>query len=266
MNKRRLDRMRSKLSVFLLVSFVVGLCAFAAAVRAEEQKPQFFFVVEEVVKPSMVAEFEEATKKEFALIAEQNFPYACYTFNSDDYTYYYVWPLKDYADIGNLMKDWGEMVQKIGFKEWLALGERKGETFEHYKFWVMRHRPDLSYVQENPRFKPEEANFIYWSFCHVLPGKELEFENICKEWIEFDKKVNRMDSYDLYVGDIGTEMPFYFWTVRGKSAADFFNQQEIYGGKMGEEGMKLWGRTMALLRKFEDKTGYFRPGLSYIPK
>jgi len=214
----------------------------------------------------MIKEFEEATKEEFALIAEQNFPYACYTYNSDDYIYYYVWPMKDYADIGNMMAAWGEMVQKIGVEKWMALGEHKGKMFEYFKFWAAYHRPDLSYVQENPRFKQEEANFRYWVFLSILPGKELEFENICKEWLELDKKVNRMDSYDLFVGDIGTEMPFYFWEVKGKSAGDFFSQQEIYNGKIKDKGMELWNRTMALCRKVEDKTGWFRPDLSYLPK
>jgi hypothetical protein len=257
--------MRGKSSV-LLLGLVFCLCALSNLAQAEEQNTQFLFIVQEVVKPSMIKDFEEATKEEFALIAEQNFPYTCYTYNSDDYIYYYVWPMKDYADIGNMMAAWGEMVQKIGVEKWSALGERKGKMFEYYKFWAAYYRPDLSYVQENPRFKPEEANFRYWVFLSILPGKELEFENICKEWLELDKKVDRMDSYDLFVGDIGTEMPFYFWEVKGKSAGDFFSQQEIYGGKTGDVGMELWNRTMALCRKVEDKTGWFRPDLSYIPK
>jgi hypothetical protein len=63
---------------------------------------------------------------------------------------------------------------------------------------------------------------------------------------------------------MGAEMPLYFWAVRGKSAADFYNQQEIYGSKIGENAMELWNRTVALFRKFEDKTGMYRPDLSYF--
>ncbi len=253
---------------FLVVSLglVFCLCFLSNFAQTEEQKAQLFLVVEEVVKPPMVSEFEDASKEEFALLAEHDFPYTCYMYNTDDYTYYYVWAVKDYADIGNLMNTWMEMVKKIDMEKWQALVERKGKALESYKFGAIRHRPDLSYVQENPRFKPEETNFMYWVFCHVLPGKESEFEKICREWIELDKEVNRSDSYDTFIAEMGTEMPLFFWTARGKSVADFYRQQEVYGTKAGDRIVELWNRTMALCRKYEDKTGWFRPDLSYIPK
>ena len=256
--------MRGKFSIVLL-GLVFCLCISPLS-HAEEQKAQFFFVVEEVVKPPMVSEFEEASKEEFALLDEQTFPYTCYIYNTEDYTYYYVWAVKDYADIGNLMTTWGEMVKKIGLEKWQALVERKGKTLESYKYGVIRHRTDLSYVQENPRFKVEDANFMFWRFCQILPGKESEFENICREWVELDKEINRSDGYDTFVVEMGTEMPRYFWTVRGISAADFHKQQEIYGAKAADKIMALWNRTAALFKKLEDKTGWFRPDLSYIPK
>jgi hypothetical protein len=256
--------MKKKYLVILL-SLVFCLCVSSLA-HAEEKKAQFFFVAEEVVKPPLVSEFEEASKKEFALLAEHNFPYTCHMYSTEDYTYYYVWAVKDYADIENFMSTWMEMVKKIGIEKWQALVERKGKTLESYKFGAIRHRPDLSYVQDNPRFKPEEANFMFWRFCHVLPGKEGEFENICREWIKLDRKVNRSDGYDTFVVEMGAEMPLYFWTVRGISAADFHKQQEIYGTKAPEKIMALWNRTSALFKKLEDKTGWYRPDLSYIPE
>jgi hypothetical protein len=108
---------------------------------------------------------------------------------------------------------------------------------------------------------------MFWRFCYILPGKESEFENICMEWVELDKEVNRSDGYDTFVVEMGKEMPLYFWTVRGISAADFHKQQEIYGTKAGEKAMELWTKkTLVLIKKLEDKTGWFRPDLSYIPK
>jgi hypothetical protein len=250
----------------VVVCFLSVICLSTALAQAEEQKAQFFLVVEEVVKPPLVSEYEDATKEEYAFLVEYNFPYTCYVYSTENYSYYYVWPVEEYADIGNLMNTWMEMVRIMGAEKWQALNGRKGKTLESYKFGAIRHRPDLSYVQENPRFKPEEANFMFWRFCHVLPGKESEFENICREWVRLDKEVNRSDSYDTFVVEMGTEMPLYFWTVRGKSAADFFNQQEVYGTKGGEKIMKLWNRTAALFKKLEDKAGMYRPDLSYTPK
>ena len=257
--------MRGKFLVVFL-GFVFCFCSLSVLAQVEEQNAQFFLVVEEVVKPPMVSKFEETAKEELALLAENHFPYTCYMYATDNYIYYYVWPVKDYADIGNLMNTWMEMVKKIGMEKWQALNVQKGKTLESYKFGAIRHRPDLSYFQENPRFKPEEANFMYLVFCSILPGKESEFEQICREWVKLDTEVNRSDAYDVFVVEMGSEMPLYFWTSRGISAADFHKQQEIYGTKGGEKIMELWDRTMALCKKYEDKTGWYRPDLSYIPK
>jgi hypothetical protein len=139
-------------------------------------------------------------------------------------------------------------------------------TYKSLKWYIIRHRPDLSYTSDKPRFKPEEADYMHIPFCYVTPGKEAEFEDICKEWVALDKAVGRIDSYDLYLGDIGTEGPVYFWIARAKSESDFAAQQEIYGKKVGEKAAELWNRTMALCRKFEVKTGWFRPDLSHLPE
>ncbi len=61
-------------------------------------------------------------------------------------------------------------------------------------------------------------------------------------------------------------MPFYFWAEYGKSPADFFSHSEKNMEIFGDEAMKLWMRTLALLRQFENIGGMFRPELSYMPK
>ena len=97
--------MRGK-SLVSLLGFVFCFCSLSTLAQAEEQKAQFFLVVEEVVKPPLVSEFEEASKEEFVFLAEHTFPYTCHMYATDNYTYYYVWPVKDYADIGILMSTW----------------------------------------------------------------------------------------------------------------------------------------------------------------
>jgi len=62
-------------------------------------------------------------------------------------------------------------------------------------------------------------------------------------------------------------MPLYFWVFAAKSLADFSSQDEKYVKMMGEDKVKaLQSKTSSLLRKWETKTGMFRPDLSYIPK
>jgi hypothetical protein len=61
-------------------------------------------------------------------------------------------------------------------------------------------------------------------------------------------------------------MPFYFFVHSGMSAADMWTEAEKRHDAMGQELFDLWWKAMKTTRKFESKTGWFRPDLSYIPK
>jgi hypothetical protein len=257
--------MRGK-SLVLLFSVVFCLCALPNLDQAEEQKAQMFMVENISVLPSKVSDFESHVKTIQKFANEYKFPYPIYVYNMDDYSYFYVIPVKNFADIDDFNKAKMEWIERMGQENLMSIFKSGEGSYKHLRWFIIRHRPDLSYTSDEPRFKSEEANYLYIPLSYVKTGKESEFEEICKKWVAYDTSVNRADSYDLFVGDIGTEMPFYFWVARAKSAADFFNQSEIYGTKIGEEFTDLWNRTLALCRKFDVKTGMFRPDLSYIPK
>lgn len=257
--------MKGKFFVVLL-GLVFCLCVLSIFAQTEEQKAQLFYALDVTVKPSKIGAYEEAVKEYVALLAEHQSPFPRYVYVWDDLHYHFITPLQDYGEFDSFQKSNSEIQKKIGAEKMVGIAQRFVSAYDSIRRGFIRYRPDLTYFQGNPRFKPEEANFMFWRFCHVLPGKESEFEDICKEWVKLDTEVKRSDAYSTFVVEIGTEMPLYFWTVRGISAADFHKQQEIYGTKAGDESMELWNRTLALIKKLEDKTGWFRPDLSYMPK
>jgi hypothetical protein len=259
--------MKRKIPIVLTVGFMVSLCTLAILAQTEEQKSKLYFVEEAAVKPSMLSEHEAAIKEMVGFSSEHKYPYPWYAYNTDDFHYYYVFAVENLSEIENVFKAWGEVMKKLPNEQLQALMKNYQSTYEYAKYFMFRHRLDLSYTPESPRLKPGEANFTYWGFCYLLPGKEKEFEKICREFAVLDKSNNRPDGWNTYVGDIGMDMPLYFWTMHMKNAADFWNQDEINTKKVGEEKvMELWKRTLAMCRKYEYKTGWFRPDLSYLPK
>jgi len=257
--------MRSKSIVFLL-GFVFCFCVLSAVASGEEGTPKLYFVQEFVVKPNKVADFETNMKETASIYTKHNLSYPYYVIGMNSYQYAALFPIKKYGDVDEMYMAVFEIFDKVGKEKIKEMHKQHGDTIEHQRSYFIRFSPELSYASKNPRFEPEEANFMYIPHLYVKPGKESEFEEICKEWVALDTSVNRADSYELFVGDIGTEMPFYFWVARAKSAADFYKQQEVYGSKGGEKIMDLWKRTMALCRKYDEKSGMYRPDLSYIPK
>ena len=105
--------MKRKISIFLMLVLVAGLCSLGALVQAEEQKAQLFYVRVVAVKPSEVKNYMAGVKEIVALETEHKFPYPIYAAITDDFLFYHPIPLKD-GSIDNFWKAFGEFTAKIG--------------------------------------------------------------------------------------------------------------------------------------------------------
>ena len=249
-----------------LFGLVVFFCSLPAAIYPQELQPQLHLVGDFLVDTSRVSEYETAIKELLANLEKHGFPFALDIFSTDDNHYYLLFPLKSYADADLWLKAWAELGQKLGPENLQALHGRvvAAEIERVYEFWY--YRPDISFLPEKERLKPEERDYYTWDFVSVIPGKEGEFEAINKEWIALSKGKNARDPFFTWMGDLGTKMPVFVWVEYGKSAADYAIAEEKFWKAMGEEGATLSKRTRALIKKTESKTGRYRPDLSYAPK
>ena len=255
--------MKSK--VIFMVVLLMGFGIVLTAAPAEEQESQLLLVEEQVVKPAKIAELEAALKEMVAYCVEHNYQYSWTTYSDDDYRYYYVVPIKDLADIDTIVTAGRELGEKVG-DPWMTLMSKYLGTYEYVKQSVIRKRPDLSYVPENPRLKPDEAVYIRRGLCYVKADKVLEFEKIMKKWVALFKAKNIDGGFNTFIGEMGTDNPFYFYAESGKSPADFFTWSEKEMEMLGDGAMTLWYKTLSLMRKYENKGGMLRPELSYLSK
>ena len=254
--------MKNKAAVFLAVCLLSVLFVFSGTIGAQEQKSQLYSVTEVIVKPAMVAQFEAAVKKEIEL----GYPYPYSAYSTDDFYYYFLVPIENYAGIDAMNKMEGEWAAKAG-QEYEAMMKSLAGTVEHYRSGVIRFLPELSYAPKKLRLKAEEQKFTTWGFAYLGFGKEKEFADIAKQFVEVSKSKDTSIGWNMYMVQSGTEMPLYFWAEGGKSAAEYWSESEKAIKKMGEEKYgELWNKMSALLRKYESKTGRPRPDLSNIIK
>lgn len=254
--------MIKKTAVFLAVGLLAVLFVFPGITGAQEKKSQLYFIGEMAVKPGGVARFEAAIKKEIELAYP--LPWAAYS--TDDFFYYFLFPIENWGGIDAINKADTEWMAKIGGKFQELMKSLEG-TVDYYRCGAIRHLPDLSYAPKAPRLKPEEQNFLVWYFAYIEFGKEIELAGLLKQWIELGTSKNIPDGWEVYLVESGAEMPLYFWVENGKSAADYYVENEKVVKEIGEgKFADLWGKTAALLRKYEIKTGRPRPDLSNMPK
>jgi hypothetical protein len=248
-------------ALFLGLTLCLGF--FSAASRSEDAQPQLYLTGDFLVDTSRVAEYEAAFKEILANLETHGFPFRLDTYSTDDHHYYVVYPLKNYADVDLWLEGWAELGRKMGPENLRALQARvaAGEIERVYRFWS--YRPDISFLPEKERLRPEEIGYYTWDFVSLIPGKEPDFEAANKEWVALSAAKKARDPFLTYRGDLGTRMPVYVWVEYGRSAADYAATEEKFWRAMGEEGAALSKKTRALIRKMESKTGRYRPDLSY---
>jgi hypothetical protein len=265
--------MKTRITIALSVVFILTL--FSASLLAQEKekeeapKYQLQAVVDEVVPPSKVMEYEAGMKAWKDLNTKYKFPVPITVYKTNDNHYYVLMPIKKLGDLDKLEKFWAEVKEKAGkeFEEEEAkLLKQFAGNYESATFGVVSHRLDLSYIPENPRVKTEDVNFVWWNYYYIKTENQGDIEKISKEWLDLYKKHGITNSYNVYQPMIWSDMPVVVAAGGALSASDYFIHSEKDIMKMGDEFLALNKKTMDKCRRFEQKYGMLMKELSFIPE
>lgn len=248
------------------VSLSLALTLFAFTLFAQQEAPpapRLFFVHEEIAKPSMIAEYEKGSKEFGALMRGANIAFHYDAISSDDFRYYYLIPLKSFADVDRMMHMFMvEAPQKIGVQKFTEFMQRAGNTMESTTEWIVVQRNDISYMPAKPRLKMEEATWGRYDYYYLKPGMETMVDQISNEWKAAFAAANLPDGFTIYQAVIGADLPLVVVETRGKDPADIAVNDAKNMAALGEKGQALQAKTMATVRKFESRYGRVRPDLS----
>jgi hypothetical protein len=210
----------------------------------------------------MASEFDANAEKEVQLYKKYKFPYSYNVYTTDDYLYYFVIRLENFADFDKMYQAFSELKKAAGEE---AKDVSKGflGTYDYYTVRLLWYMPELSYLPETYVDGYEDFTFLEWNFAYIEKGTEEAFMEVCKEWVDLYKKYDVNRPFFTFRGDIGIEAPMFLWTIWGKNHIEYFTYGKKNNELMGEESGPLWEKTVDMFRKFESKTGYLRESLSY---
>jgi len=249
---------------------LAALCVLfsLSAYAADPPKSQLFLIHEETVNPSMVTQYEGATRdlvKAFADKKVTSPTFIVNTYMTSDFHYLYITPIANWAQMDTVSKDWMSAPEIVGKDRWLDLMKRGSGAMTSYDEAVASRRDDLSYQPENPRLKMEEMPFARVDYYYLKPGTEEQAEQVARDYVALFKAKKVPDGFTIYMAMSGHDLPLLVAVIPAKSPADFAATDERTAAALGDALRNLQGRAMSLTRRIEHKDSWFRPDLSFMP-
>lgn len=247
-----------KVALALLVSL------FLPGIVAAQNAPTMYYVHEEIARPSMLGPYEATTKEFGAMMRANNQALYFNAFSTSDFHYYFVSPIRNFADVDRMLAVFPAVAQKEGAK-FADLMRRNGATLEYTNEWVVRQRDDLSYMPAQPRVPFETARAHRFDFYFLQPGTEMNVEAIAKAWQSAMKAKELKNGFVVYEAVMGPELPAVIVHGWGNSPADIATADMQDMEKLGDQFMALTAQTFAGVRRFETKYAMSREDLSNLP-
>ena len=245
---------------------IVSLPLFAQTATA--QKPDFYWIHEEVAKPGMIAQYESAVLDILGTLTAQKADPKTFGMNvymTADAHYFYVVPIPGYSYLETFWQTFTAVGEAGGKAKWADIQTRGNSATISTNEMVAIRRHDLEYAPASPRLKPDEVNFVHLLYFYPEAAHTDDLEQVGRDYAAFFKSKNVGDPFRVYQVVTGADLPLYIVAIPAKSASDYYSEDEKTNTALGADLRPLQARSLANLRKFETKDVMFRADMSYPP-
>ncbi|MBT8185542.1 MAG: hypothetical protein KJN76_11930 [Eudoraea sp.] len=252
--------MRTHKFSFLIALLLAPLCLLAQ----ETNKSQSFWVHEDVVKPSMIAEYESVCKELTANMKTHNIQEVnTIVANTADNRYLWVGPIENMAQLDKPM--FKTLAEKMGAEKMGALFDRMDKCYDIEQNYIIVMDNEMSYMPEGITQTPEGQDYRKFHYFHYTPGNRAAVKEKVKAIKElFERKGSKLH-YRVYRSGFGTRGEFYMVAVAAKDAADYANKVAENNESLGEEWVNTYNSFISTLEKYEVFEGTMRPDMGYAP-
>jgi hypothetical protein len=258
--------MRIKQIFFVFIG-VMLFCAARVSFAQEEVKDQLFLLHEEVAKVDMISQYEKTSAEWVQLMHDAGLDISkIHVSQSNDFHYYYLIPISNYAEINEMYSKFQDAISKIDKEKWSKFTQENDESIETHSESVIRWSGKLSYVPKENRLKAGEAKFIHWIFFHYKLEKRKEVMEVLKEWKKLYEDNNISHGYDIWLVDLGMDNNMMVLTEFAKDGKDYYQTMDDIDKKVQQEEKALWAKFSPLVTEMVQKYGAARPNLSYYTK
>ena len=256
--------MQRTFNSFMFTLLMASLLLLDASAQDPSRAYQGYLIWEDVVYPSKVTAYEKMTRQQVLLYAEQGFPHQVDVYNTTDFTYYWVMRIDNYAAIDTLYMAFNEIYDRVP-EQVNKIREGYTGTHESTRSWTCYSDRELSFRPTGHAETGASDPFVFLGFCYPQKGKMDQARNAMNGFVKLAREKQAQMGWETYIGDLGVESPMFFWASFARDAIDFQTRNSADFDIMGERADELWNELSGVMRKYEEKSGWFRKDLSYDP-
>ncbi len=253
--------MKKQTEKLFVALIALTLCC---SIYGQEKTTQAYWVHEDVVKPSMVGEYETICKELTENLKKHNIQEVSTIVTSTaDSRYLWVSSIENMADIDRPI--FATLAEKMGEAAMTALFDRMDKCYNIEQNYVIHLDKELSYMPGGITQTPEGQNYRKFHYLHYAPENRAMIKEKMKSIREmFEQKGSKVD-YRVYRSGFGTRGEFYMVAVAAKDAVSYASNAMTNDALLGEDGNKMMGELFSSLLKYEEFIGRMRPDMAYSP-
>ncbi len=254
------------MKIFKSTLLIAALLFFLLCIaNAQNYNSQAYSIHEDLVKPSMVFEYEKTTKELILNCEKHNVQSAKWiTTVTEDNRYLYVMPIENMAALDNNIFE--SLEENMGKENFGNLMSSFDKCLDKHGDYILILDKENSYMPQGITQTPEGKNYRKFLYYHVTPenfGTFMEKGKAIKAL--FEKKESKV-YYRVYRSGFGTMGTYVMVAIAAKSAGDFEQMNAENMELLGEEGQNAFGELLKFTSRFENISARMRPDLAYSPK
>ena len=230
----------------------------------EEASAKHFWIHEDVVKPSMLQEYEKSAMELAQKCKEYNIEDVNWiTSSTDDFRYLYVTPINSMADINS--KGFDKLREKMGAEAFGNMFSSMDKCYTKHGSYVITLDPELTYMPDGITQTPDGQNYRKFYYLYTTPEN---FATLGEKMAEVKKLYADNGSkshYRVYRSGFGTMSDYYLVAVAAEDAIDFEQRSAENDALLGEEAGPVFADVMKYVTKMDVISGRMRPDLAYSP-
>ena len=230
----------------------------------EGEQAKHFWVHEDVVKPSMLQEYEKSAKQ----LAEKCKEYeiegvSWITSSTDDFRYLYVTPINSMADINS--KGFDKLRDKMGAEAFGNMFSAMDKCYSRHGSYVISLDENLTYMPEGFTQTPEGQNYRKFYYLYTTPENFATLGEKMAKVKELYANKGSKSHYRVYRSGFGTMSDYYLVAVAAEDAIAFEKRSSENDALLGEDAGPVFAEVMEYVTKMDVVSGTMRPDLAYTP-